>query len=288
MIKRLLKANKGWLQRLLAQMQRASIRSAAREQNLDQLSKRLVEIVPDLTSQYTTFKIDNDFLQVKVRTLHAFQIDLVIKAINYIPPNESLYLVDIGDSSGTHLIYLNAILKNDVRFASCNLKCLSVNLDPIAVEKIASKGIEAILCRAEDLYKNYKIKADLILSFEMLEHLYDPISFLNALSEQSISEYFVLTVPYISQSRIGLHHLRHKQKRVVYAENTHIFELSPSDWKLIFQHAGWKVVNEVIYRQHPFWSVWVLMKPIWKKLDYEGFYGVILKRDRTWAQLYQS
>ena len=53
-------------------------------------------------------------------------------------------------------------------------------------------------------------------------------------------------------------------------------------------HAGWTVVNEVIYRQHPFWSVWVLMKPIWKKLDYEGFYGVILKRDRTWAQLYQS
>lgn len=197
MVKRLLKANKGWLQRLLAQMQCASIRSAAREQNLDRLSKRLAEIVPDLTSQYTTFKIDNDYLQVKVRTLHAFQIDLVIKAIDYILPKESLFLVDIGDSSGTHLIYLNAILKNDVRFAARNLKCLSVNLDPIAVERIASKGIEAVLCRAEDLYENYKIKADLILSFEMLEHLYDPVSFLNILSEQSVSEYFALTIPYL-------------------------------------------------------------------------------------------
>jgi len=288
MIKSLLKANKVRLQRLLARMQLASLRSAAREQNLDQLSERLVEIVPDLTFQYTNFRVDNDFLRVKTRSLHAFQIDLVIKAINYIPQNESMYVADIGDSSGTHLIYLNSILKNDMRFASCNLNFLSVNLDPIAVDKIASKGIKAILCRVEDLYDSYKIKADLILSFEMLEHLHDPVSILDILSEKSVSEYFVLTVPYVSQSRVGLHHIRHGQNRVVYPENAHIFEMSPTDWKLIFQHAGWKVVNEAIYRQYPFWSVWRLLKPIWKKLDFEGFYGVILKRDRTWAELYQG
>jgi 2-polyprenyl-3-methyl-5-hydroxy-6-metoxy-1,4-benzoquinol methylase len=161
-------------------------------------------------------------------------------------------------------------------------------MDPIAVNKISSKGIEAILCKAEDLYEKHKINADLILSFEMLEHLYDPVSFLNILSEKSVSEYFVLTVPYLAQSRVGLHHIRQGQKRTVYPENTHIFELSPADWKLLFQHAGWKVVNEAIYRQYPFRSVWRLLKPVWKKLDFEGFYGVILKRDRTWAELYQS
>lgn len=200
MVKRLLKVNKDRLQRLLARMQLASLRSAAREQDLDLLSNRLVEIVPDLTSQYTTFRVGNDFLQVKIRLLHAFQIDLVIKAINYIPQKESIYVVDIGDSSGTHLTYLNSILKNDMRFASSNLKFLSVNLDPIAVDKIASKGIKAILCRSEDLYEIYKIKADLILSFEMLEYLYDPVSFLSVLSEKSLCEYFLLTVPYLSQS----------------------------------------------------------------------------------------
>jgi hypothetical protein len=177
MIKRLLQANKNRLQRLLEWMQSASIRSAAREQHLDRLTQRLAEIVPDLTSQYTTFSVDNEFLQVKVRSLHAFQINLLIKAINYIPPKESIYVVGIGDSSGTHLIYLDSILKNDVKFTSCNLKYLSVKLDPIAVDKIASKGIKAILCRAEDLYKNYKIKSDLIFSFEMLEHFYDPVFF---------------------------------------------------------------------------------------------------------------
>jgi Methyltransferase domain len=288
MIDRFFEANKSRLRRLLARMQLASIRSAAREQHLDRLAKRLDEIIPDLTFQYTTFSVDNDFLKTKVRTLHAFQINLVIKAIGYVPPKESLYLVDIGDSSGNHLIYLNTILKNDVRFAFNRPKTLSINLDPIAVEKIASKGIEAKLCRAEDLYENYKIKADLIMSFEMLEHLYDPLSFLNNLSEKSVSEYFVITVPYLSQSKVGLHHIRHGQHRLVYPENTHIFELSPDDWKLLFQHAGWKVLNEAVYRQYPFWSLWVLMKPLWKKLDFEGFYGVILKRDRTWAELYQG
>ena len=287
MVKRLIQANKSRLQPLLARLQRASIWSAVREQHLDRLSTRLAEIVPDLTFQYTTFSVDNDYLRIKIRSLHAFQINLLIKAINYIPPKESIYVVDIGDSSGTHLIYLDSILKDDVKFASCNLNYLSVNLDPIAVEKISSKGIRAILCRAEDLYENHKIKADLIFSFEMLEHLYDPISFLNILSEKSVSEYFVLTVPYLSQSRVGLHHIRQGQNRVVYPENTHIFELSPHDWKLIFQQAGWKIVNDVIYRQYPAWSVWRLLKPLWKKLDFEGFYGVILKRDRTWAELYQ-
>jgi hypothetical protein len=267
-------------------MQSASIRSAVREQHLDRLAARLAEVVPDLTDQYTTFSLDNDFLRVKTRSLHAFQINLLIKAMDYIAPKESVYVVDIGDSSGTHLIYLDYILKQDVKFASCNLQFLSVNLDPIAVDKISSKGIKAILCRAEDLYENYRIKADLLFSFEMLEHLYDPIFFLNILSEKSVSEYFVLTVPYLSQSRVGLHHIRHGQNRVVYPENTHIFELSPNDWKLIFQHAGWKIVNEAIYRQYPSWSVWKLLKPLWKKLDFEGFYGVILKRDRTWAELY--
>jgi hypothetical protein len=269
-------------------MQLASIRSAAREQHLDRLAKRLDEIIPDLTSQYTTFSVDNDFLKTKVRTLHAFQINLVIKAISYIPPKDSLYLVDIGDSSGNHLIYLNAFLENDVRFSFNRPKTLSINLDPNAVEKIASKGIAVKLCRAEDLYENYKIKADLIMSFEMLEHLYDPLSFLNNLSKKSVSEYFVLTVPYLSQSRVGLDHIRHGRQKLVYPENTHIFELSPDDWKLLFQHAGWKILNEAIYRQYPRRSLWGLMKLLWKKLDFEGFYGVILKRDRIWAELYQG
>ena len=288
MLNRILTANKWWLTPFFAWMKIASVRCAARQQGLEHLSDRLSQIVPNLEDQYTTFKVDTEVLRITTRTLHAFQINLALRAIKYIANKESIFVVDIGDSSGTHQRYLSTILNNDKLFNSCDIRYLSVTLDPIAVEKIAFKSIDALLCRAEDIYDKYKIKADLLLSFEMLEHLYDPVTFLDTLSAKSVGEFFVLTVPYLSQSRVGLHHIRRQQHLEVCPENTHIFELSPPDWKLIFQHSGWKVVEEMIYRQYPRWSFWMIMKPIWKKFDFEGFYGVILKRDRTWAECYKD
>ena len=201
---------------------------------------------------------------------------------------DAVNVVDIGDSSGTHLKYLKSLISGSTVFGERNFNFISVNLDPIAVEKIRSKGQDAILCRAEELYKK-GINANLFLSYEMLEHLYNPIDFLNNLSASSAQDaLFVLTVPYLAQSRVGLHHIRHNQSHNVYPENTHIFELSPSDWKLIFYQSGWEVVEEMIYRQYPQKSWKRMMKLFWKKYDFEGFYGVILKRNRAWAELYRG
>lgn len=290
MIKKLLNANKRWIKPLLTKLQIFSLRSAAKEQNLVYLSQELSNIVPDLEDQYTTFKIDTDYLYMNVRTQHAFQITMVLKAINTLTFSSqgAFTIIDIGDSSGTHLSYIMGILKNDKRFLSKKINVMSVNSDPVAVDKILSKGFDAKLCRAEELYERYKVKADLLISFEMLEHLYDPISFLDSISKNKVSDYFVLTVPYLAKSRVGLHHVRHNQRRDVYPENTHIFELCPSDWKLIFQHSGWEVVDEMIYRQYPQKSLLRLMKPIWKHFDFEGFYGAVLVRDRTWAECYNE
>ncbi|MBW1676567.1 MAG: methyltransferase domain-containing protein [Deltaproteobacteria bacterium] len=269
-------------------MQIASVKAAAREQEIDKLSEFLAEIVPDLTEQYTTFNIDKEVLRVRVRAIHAFQLRLAIRAVDLIADRRSLFVVDVGDSSGTHLIYLKSMLSSDPRFRSSRLKFLSVNMDPVAIEKIRSKGFDALLCRAEDLYGKHQIKADLLLSFEMLEHLNDPISFLSGISSRSVCKYFVLTVPYLAQSRVGLHHIRQQQKRDVFPENTHIFELSPMDWKLIFQHSGWKIIDEMKYQQYPQRSVFRVTKSFWKRFDFEGFYGFILERDRTWADLYKT
>ena len=148
--------------------------------------------------------------------------------------------------------------------------------------------MEAILCKAEDLFEKHNIKADLFLSYEMIEHLYDPVGFLESMSKSVEESYFVLTVPYVVQSRVGLHHIRHQQNREVYPENTHIFELSPADWKLIFNHSGWEIVEELIYRQYPLRSYLRIMKPFWKKYDFEGFYGVILKRNSKWSNCYKG
>ncbi|NQU66032.1 MAG: hypothetical protein HQ517_17375, partial [SAR324 cluster bacterium] len=188
-------------------------------------------------------------------------------------------------SAGTHLSYLMRILKDDYRFDLKDLSLMSINSDPVAVEKIISKGISAKLCSAEEFIHGEHQHADILMSFEMLEHLYDPISFLDTLSKRGVSELFVLTVPYLSQSRIGLHHIRRGQQGDTTPETTHIFELSPGDWKLIFMHSGWKILIEEIYYQYPRRSLLRALQPCWKRLDFEGFYGAVLERDRSWADL---
>jgi len=291
MLKYIVNANKWWLRPLFEDMQIASLRAAVREQNLGNLSLLLQEAVLDITDQFTTFKIDSDFLRTKARSQHAFQIQLTLKALHLLKanlPGKEISIVDIGDSSGTHLQYLRHILENDAGFAQFNLKLLSVNLDPVAIDKIRQKGMEAILSKAEVLFDEHDIQADLFLAYEMMEHLYDPITFLEGMSASAREACFVLTVPYLVQSRVGLHHIRNEQNHAVYPENTHIFELSPTDWKLVFNHSGWRVIHEGIYRQYPSRSWLRVMKPAWKKYDFEGFYGVILKKDRTWADCYKK
>ena len=73
-----------------------------------------------------------------------------------------------------------------------------------------------------------------------------------------------------------------------YAENTHIYELCPEDWKLIFTFSGWKVVYENIYYQYPRYGLFKFTKYLWKKKDFEGFYGVILKKDFKYSKLYKD
>ena len=88
------------------------------------------------------------------------------------------------------------------------------------------------------------------MSYQTVEHLNSPITFLKSISQNSNCEYFLLTVPYIL-NRIGLEHIRENSENKVHAENIHIFELSPKDWKLLFKHSGWEVVKEKIYYQYP-------------------------------------
>ncbi len=256
-----------------------SLKSAVKEQKLDGLVKRLEELVSDLSDQYSSFKVKGIFLNTKVRNMHAFQMFLIDRVINEF---EQAVIVDVGDSSGTHLEYITALYSKDK-----DLKCLSVNLDIKAVERIKNKGFEAIHARAEDLHK-HGVDADIFLCFEILEHMTDPCKFLYDLSSKTNAKYLIASVPYLKKSRVGLHHIRAGRKDKVNAENTHILELSPEDWKLVARHAGWEVVEDKIYFQYPKRSVWRVEKPLWKKLDFEGFYGIVLERNDSWSSLYQD
>jgi len=255
-----------------------SLRAAARQQDLAALSEKLTAIVPDISDQYTHTRIDSPYVLQKVRNQHAFQISLVDDVIGEF---ENPVIVDIGDSCGTHLQYINGL------YPDKNVRSLSVNLEQAAVDRITAKGLDAICSRAEDL-EDYNIKTDIFLCFETLEHMMDPCGFLKDLSDKTEAKYLVLTVPYVVRTRAGLRYVRGTKPGQAYAENTHIFELSPEDLKLLVRHSGWNVHSERIYRQYPTWSWLRIMKRHWKTFDFEGFYGLILIRDHTWSDRYED
>jgi len=259
-----------------------SLKHAVKEQDLISILSQLEKIVPDYRYQFSFGQIEGEFWNYKVRAHHAFQVRLTNKAIKSLfneHKNKQITVVDIGDSSGNHICYFKELNKK------YNIRSLSVNLDPIAVRKIKEKGLEAIHSKAEELHK-YNIHPDIFVSFQTLEHLNSPIYFLKSLADNSSCKYFVITIPYRRISRVGLFHIRNNLKDAVYAETTHILELNPDDWKLIFQHAGWKVTHEEIYLQYPLKHPFRLLKNSWARIDYEGFYGVILERDSTWSSKY--
>ena len=168
------------------------------------------------------------------------------------------------------------------------LNTLSLNLDPIAVAKIQNKGMDAICCRAEEL-NHHDIHADVFLLYETLEHIFDPVSLLKEISEVNKNASLVVTVPYRKYSQVGLHQLRGQGKISGFnAERTHIFELCPEDWCLLFKLAGWEVQYQNIYLQYPKWHPYYLMKPEWARRDFEGFYGVVLSVDSTYSEQYMS
>lgn len=289
----MLRAQKPWMMPLLEKLQLWSLSKAQAEQGLTPWCERLRRAVPAIDDQYTGFAVDTPLLEAKLRGQHAFQIKLLLKAVERVAQRRSgtklLTLVDIGDSSGTHLRYLAALLKEDPNLSVRSFETLSVNLDPVAVKKIKDKGFKALHCRAEELVQRHRVHADLFFTLETIEHLHDPAGFLNSLSKHGSADILAATVPYMALSRVGLHHIRQDRREPISPERTHIFELCPFDWKLLFAHAGWKVVEESLYRQYPRFSpASPVLREFWKRYDFEGFYGVILERDRAWADCYRD
>ena len=152
--------------------------------------------------------------------------------------------------------------------------------------------MNAICSRAELLHEHpdFNDKANIFLSFEMLEHLFDPITFLHNMSTKSECDFFVITVPYVVSSRVGLHQVRGRgdKQQPLNAETTHIFELCPDDWDLIFKFSGWRVVERSKYTQYPKRNPLTVLRYLWRKFHFDGYYGVILERDDTISKNIQA
>ncbi len=261
----------------------ASLDRAIREQGLDGLCGKLREIVPDVTDQYTGSFDEGEFARYwekKMRGLQAWQVRCAQESLDHIG-GENLTLSDIGDSSGNHAAYLNALTPPG-RIS----RIISVNLDPVAIEKVKAKGGEAILSRAEELGLQ-GIKCDFFMSFETVEHLTDPVRFLHDLAGRGGAPYLFMSVPYRRTSRFGGTLMRmNGATRKITAEETHIYEFSPDDWLLMAKFAGFKPVFTRTYWQYPKRSLMRLLAPLWRKLDFEGFFGVLLERDPAALERY--
>jgi len=262
----------------------ASLRAAMAEQGLAELATRMRAAVPDVSDQYTTRTDPVEFArywEVKTRGLHAFQVKATLDALDAMGGSGTV-IADIGDSSGNHAAYVEALAR-----PGQVARTIGINLDPVAVDKIRAKGREAVLCRAEQL-DTEGIRPDLFLSFETLEHLMDPIRFLNKLARADSAQWLLFTVPWRRRSRFGGDHLRGKVAVTgkMTAEQVHIWELSPEDWGLLARFAGWKPAWTRIYRQYPLRHPLVATRPLWRMLDHEGFIAVLARRDLTLAERY--
>ena len=155
-----------------------SLTAALREQGLEDICLRLREILPSILDQYS-HGLDSgeyeSYWECKMRGLHAFQIRSVIESLKIIGKS-NLTIADIGDSSGNHGIYIEALVDGPTID-----NFVSVNLDEKAIQKIKAKGRQAIQCRAEKIHET-GLQPDLALTFEMLEHLTDPLMFLRRMS----------------------------------------------------------------------------------------------------------
>lgn len=263
----------------------ASIRAAIAEQKLTPLVERMREIAPDLRAHFTAPFDEIEYARYwewKMRGQQAWQVRCALAALRHLD-GDGLVLADIGDSSGHHGTFIKA-LAPDGKVS----RVVSVNLDPVAVEKVLAKGGDAVLSRAEDLDLS-SIKPDLFMSFETIEHLTDPVRFLHALATRGSSPYLLMTVPYCRTSRFGGGRLREPMEswpKNLTAEDVHVYELSADDWLLMARFAGWRPIFTDTYLQYPRRSPLRLTRPMWNRLDFEGFFATFLIRDLTVAQRY--
>lgn len=265
----------------------ASVRAAVAEQGLSGLVARLRDLVPDLRSQYTGAFDEAEYArywEIKMRGLHAWQTTCALKALESFD-RDGLVLADIGDSSGHHGRFIKGLAP-----AGKVARVISVNLDPVAVEKVRARGGEAVLCRAEAL-DTQQIRPDLFVSFETIEHLTDPVRFLHALAAEGSAEHLLMTVPYRRTSRFGGERLREPEATLpatLTAEDVHVYEFSADDWLLLAKFAGWRPLFTDVYLQYPRRSPLRITAPLWRRLDYEGFFAAFLTRDLGLARRYDA
>lgn len=237
---------------------------------------------PDFKNHFAN-EIISDEVEARIRLLVVNEVSFIKAVIsNLLKVKPHVSYADVGDSDGSVQLMLKEY------FQDSQLSTVGINMQKQAVEKIQKLGLDAIHADAIDLAKR-DISYDVISLFETLEHLPDPIGFLNSI-HGIVAENLVVSVPFIRKSRIGLSYLSGGWPDGVKPtiENQHVFELSPTDWKKIFLHSGWKVNSEMKLFMYPEKSLHrLLLEPYWRRISFDGFWFASLVRDETYTTRYK-
>lgn len=235
-----------------------------------------IEILPNLENHFTGAILENEAL-LRVRHLLCGEACFLDGTIRELFPSEKrCSYLDIGDSDGSVRLILNKIMDG------FQISSLGINLQTKAVENIRRIGLDAECVDAMEIGKRGE-KYDIVSLFETLEHLPNPIGFLESIHD-IVGERLIISVPLISTSRVGMQYLSKKwpKDEIPTIENTHIFELSPMDWEKIFIHTGWKIKSKWQLRQFPKRGLLkFIMKYAWRKISFEGFWFVALSKDES-------
>ena len=244
-----------------------------------------VRLFPNLKRHYTV-PVDNREVEYRIRLLVVAETYFIKKEVDRIlrEKRECSY-ADVGDSDGSVRLMLKECFYGD------KLKSIGINLQQSAVNKMKAKGLEGI--RADALSLGHQgINYDIVSVFETLEHLPNPIEFLKGIRTVT-NVRLVVSVPFIRHSRVGLSYISDKwpkkwpKDKKPTVENTHIFELSPTDWEKIFLHTGWKIGNQWKLMMFPPNKLSrLIMQPFWRFVSFEGFWFVSLHKYSKYSAKY--
>jgi 2-polyprenyl-3-methyl-5-hydroxy-6-metoxy-1,4-benzoquinol methylase len=256
-------------------------RAIQQDQVLNEVWNLSLKVLPDLGNHYAIVKL-SDEAELRVRMLTCAQVAFLKRVVVKLSAsNRKKTYLDVGDSDGSvRLLFEN-------KYPELSLKSMGINLQKKAVDNIKKQGLDAECIDAMDLYKQGRVY-DIVSVFETLEHLSNPIGFLQSI-RPVVKERLIISVPLIVNSRISLAYLNRKWPKLQMPTiaNNHIFELSPKDLTKIFWHTGWEVEDQWEVRTFPkHGPLGWLMKYAWRKISFEGWYFVSLLKNDKFASQY--
>src|SRR6266851_928949 len=249
--------------------------------DLDRMWKVSRRHFPSFNEHFSN-PVDDREAEARIRFLVAAECAFMEKEVaSVLAKREKCSVADIGDSDGSVRVVIEDL------FGKTRVETVGINLQPGLVERMNQKGLKAICADAIEV-GNQGGRYNIVSLFETMEHLPDPIGFLQKISSV-VEDRLVVSVPYVRRSRVALYYTGNgwPEGQPVTIETVHIFEFSPEHWRKIFIHSGWRVEREAIFKQFPASGPlnWILTW-YWHYTSFEGFYLVSLVKDTTQSSRY--